>query len=77
VPSQIPPNLVPLCQFSPEVAEPALTGSVEVQLKLCVDQRKINLKPIPLALIYMEPITESICAAQKENQREYGFSMGI
>ncbi|WAC08213.1 MAG: PD-(D/E)XK nuclease family protein [Thermodesulfobacteriota bacterium] len=38
----------------------------------------LNLKPVSgLALIYMEPITDSLSAAQDENHRDYGFSMGF
>ena len=51
----------------------------EVQLNAyALIGESLNFKPISgLALIYMEPITDSLSAAQDENQREYGFSMGF
>ena len=51
----------------------------EVQLNAyALIGESLDLNPVSgLALIYMEPITDSIAAAQDENQREYGFSMGF
>ena len=51
----------------------------EVQLNAyALIGESLDLKPVSdLALIYMEPITDSISAAQDENQWEYGFSMGF
>ena len=49
----------------------------EVQLNAyALIGESLDLKPVSgLALIYMEPITDSLSAAQDENHREYGFSM--
>jgi len=54
-------------------------STYEVQLKAyALIGESLDLNPVSgLALIYMEPITHSIAAAQDENQREIRFLDGI